>query len=594
MRRTSIVFLGAPALLLLSAGTAFAADPLGRGPGFYISWWKLLLVWILFAIFVKSAAWLNKDCQEVGERYGLDTYLWNTVFVFTFLAIFLLGTFAVPIFAAGYPVAWLGLIIPLWIYIAKRNAAVLEDERVMTPKHIAHWFANLGKREKKVREVRLPHEMGSPVNFVAKGATNEQDNQANLIQARQLPGYIPAKDLIAAAFDARADRVMLDYTRDAVSVRHEIDGVWQNANGLDRENGDALLAVLKKISARDPNERRARQQGLMGVAYKEFKMDAELVTQGTQTGERVVLKFERGISGLDSLERLGMRDKMRERLAGYLRGDQGGGMILISAMPGGGFTSTWCAMLRSTDRLLRDFTCIEEQNVRTPYIENIEMNKFNAAAGESPDKLMPKLLLKQPDVFVLPDLYNAETVRMLCREVNEENRLVIAGVRSKESVEALLRVLLLKAPAEEFAQAVKAVLNVRLIRKLSETCKQPYQPPAQLLQRLGIPPGRVKELYKEWQPTPDPEKKKIPPEACEFCGLMGPTCHGLGYVGRTGIFELLEVDDKLRQALVKQPKLEVLRQVARQQGHRGLQEEGVLLVAQGLTSLNELQRVLKT
>jgi len=152
----------------------------------------------------------------------------------------------------------------------------------------------------------------------------------------------------------------------------------------------------------------------------------------------------------------------------------------------------------------------------------------------------------------------------------------------------------LKAPAEEFAQAVKAVLNVRLIRKLSETCKQPYQPPAQLLQRLGIPPGRVKELYKEWQPTPDPDKKKIPPEACEFCGLMGPSCHGLGYVGRTGIFEFLEVDDKLRQALVKQPKLEVLRQVARQQGHRGLQEEGVLLVAQGLTSLNELQRVLKT
>src|SRR4029079_671521 len=117
---------------------------------FYISWWKLLLVWFLFAIFVKSASWLNRDGQEVGERYGLDPYVWNTVFVFTFLIVFLLGTFGVPIFAIGYPVSWLGLIIPLWIYIAKRNAVVLEDERVMTPKHIAHWFANLGKREKKV------------------------------------------------------------------------------------------------------------------------------------------------------------------------------------------------------------------------------------------------------------------------------------------------------------------------------------------------------------------------------------------------------------------------------------------------------------
>jgi type II secretory ATPase GspE/PulE/Tfp pilus assembly ATPase PilB-like protein len=74
---------------------------------------------------------------------------------------------------------------------------------------------------------------------------------------------------------------------------------------------------------------------------------------------------------------------------------------------------------------------------------------------------------------------------------------------------------------------------------------------------------------------------------------MGPSCHGLGYLGRTGIFELLTVDDTMRDALLNQPKLEVLRQIAKKSGHRGLQEEGVLLVAQGITSLTELQRVLK-
>jgi type II secretory ATPase GspE/PulE/Tfp pilus assembly ATPase PilB-like protein len=70
-------------------------------------------------------------------------------------------------------------------------------------------------------------------------------------------------------------------------------------------------------------------------------------------------------------------------------------------------------------------------------------------------------------------------------------------------------------------------------------------------------------------------------------------CHGIGYRGRTGIFELLDVNDQIREALVKEPKLEVLRKVARASGHRSLQEEGILLVAQGLTSLTELQRVLK-
>jgi type II secretory ATPase GspE/PulE/Tfp pilus assembly ATPase PilB-like protein len=352
--------------------------------------------------------------------------------------------------------------------------------------------------------------------------------------------------------------------------------------------------VLKKLGNGNPGERRARQQGKFSFSYNEQKFDAELVSQGTQTGERVVVKIDRTAKGLETLEQLGMRDTMRDKLAAYLKGDHGGGIILVSAMPGGGMTTTWCAVLKSTDRLLRDFIAIEEVNHFTPYIENIEVHKYNAAAGETPDKLLPKLLLKQPDVFVLPELPNAETVRMLCREANEENRLVIAAVRSKEAVEALLRVLLLKVPAEDFAQAVKVVLNVRLIRKLSQTCKQPWVPQPQQLQRLGIPAGRVKELYREWQPTPESEqKRKLPEGACEFCGLVGPSCRGLGYLGRTGVFELLEVTDALRDALVKQPKLEILRQVARQGGHRGIQEEGILMLAQGITSLNELQRILK-
>jgi type II secretory ATPase GspE/PulE/Tfp pilus assembly ATPase PilB-like protein len=178
--------------------------------------------------------------------------------------------------------------------------------------------------------------------------------------------------------------------------------------------------------------------------------------------------------------------------------------------------------------------------------------------------------------------------------------LIIAGVKAKEAVEALLRVLLLKASAKDFAQAIRAVLNVRLVRKLNDTCKQPYQPPPQLLQKLGIPPGRVKAFYREWQPPPpDPEREKremkegLPPGACPLCRQEGPQCGGIGYRDRTGIFELLEVTDEIREALVKQPKLEVLRKIARAGGHRGLQEEGILLVAQGTTSLTELQRVLK-
>ena len=94
-------------------------------------------------------------------------------------------------------------------------------------------------------------------------------------------------------------------------------------------------------------------------------------------------------------------------------------------------------------------------------------------------------------------------------------------------------------------------------------------------------------LFREYQPPPpDPKAKDEPPPVC-------PKCQGVGYFGRTAIFELLVMNDQLREALVKTPKLEVIRQIARQTGTKMIQEEGILLVVKGVTTVNELQRVLQ-
>jgi type II secretory ATPase GspE/PulE/Tfp pilus assembly ATPase PilB-like protein len=140
------------------------------------------------------------------------------------------------------------------------------------------------------------------------------------------------------------------------------------------------------------------------------------------------------------------------------------------------------------------------------------------------------------------------------------------------------------------APQVKAVLYTRLIRRLCETCREAVQPTPELLQRLGIPPGRVQVLYRERQPlTPEQQqemkKKGIP--------LICPHCNGLGYRGRIAIFEFLVLDDRMREALAQGAAVDQLKQLSRAAGNRSLQEEGILLVALGTTSLTELQRVLK-
>jgi len=140
---------------------------------------------------------------------------------------------------------------------------------------------------------------------------------------------------------------------------------------------------------------------------------------------------------------------------------------------------------------------------------------------------------------------------------------------------------------EKFAATVTAVVNQRLVRLLCETCRQAYEPPEQLLQKLGIPKGRVEVLFREFQPPPPGTKKKRgEPEVC-------PDCGGLFYKGRTAIFEFTKVTDEMRKALVERPRPEVLHELSHAAGNRTLLEEGVLLVARGATSVNELQRVLK-
>jgi type II secretory ATPase GspE/PulE/Tfp pilus assembly ATPase PilB-like protein len=124
---------------------------------------------------------------------------------------------------------------------------------------------------------------------------------------------------------------------------------------------------------------------------------------------------------------------------------------------------------------------------------------------------------------------------------------------------------------------------------LCENCKQGFQPQPALLQKLGIPPGRVSMLYQPFVPPPieqqvDEKGRPAPIPPC-------PKCNGRGYLGRIAIFELFEPGPKFRDALLKTQDLNQLRMIAKAEGHKNLQAEAVLTVARGLTSLDELKRV---
>src|SRR6478735_10124958 len=163
-----------------------------------------------------------------------------------------------------------------------RNKAVELHEKVFTADWFRYEVAHLaGKVGIKMAGERVAeYEKGAKVDLMAAGGKEERDNQANLITARQSPGYLLVKDLIAEMVDRRSDRVILDYSQEAVVSRQHVDGVWHNGEARDRESGDVMLAVMKTLANLSATERRKKQSGKFGAKYNGRSFICPLATQG--------------------------------------------------------------------------------------------------------------------------------------------------------------------------------------------------------------------------------------------------------------------------------------------------------------------------
>ena len=543
-----------------------------RSYRFTVSLLKLSGVIVLFLIWVKSADWVNQDSQIFDVGYGT----WNPVICFPY-AVGLVVMLFVP-FVVSYPLLWVVYLITFFTYVVVRNRNLEPYQRVFTPSWIRYEFAQVaGKVGVKIEAERLPeYEKGPKVDFVPMGAGEPEKDKANLIKSRRSPGYRVLKDLIADMTQRRCESVILDFAQQSVAVRHQIDGVWHNGDARDRESSDVMLAVLKTLANLDVSERRKKQEGHFGAKFEGKTYHCPVVSQGTKSGERVLLTLEEGKRSFSAYADLGMREALREQWAKIMGSDAG--LVIISATPKHGLTTLIDVSLEETDRLLRDFFAIEPAGHTEREIENIEVHTYDADKGETPATILPKLIRLYPNVYVVRDFVDAESMVGLMKEVQDE-RLVVTSVPAKSAPDALLRMLQKKVPAKQLAAVVTAVLNQRLIRKLCAECKVAYEPTPDLLKKLGIPAGKIKTLYR----TPKQE------EADKLCRA----CNGVGYVGRTGIHELLIVNDEIREILVKQPKMELLQKAARGAGMRSFQEEGIFLVVKGVTSLQEVMRVMK-
>ena len=582
--RLGLLLAAAVAILLIPfADNLFAQNTnypqnLERGPGGYLSWWKMLLIAIVFVLWVRAADWINRDSMKIGGRTNLPPELWNPIVVVSFLIGFLVVIY-VPIFVAGFPVYFVLSFVPFLTFYFIRRSRFKADPTIKQ-------YLKLKPGEVPDAEA-LPQDEGVSIEFTPAG-NQPAEKQANLIRARQTGGFNELKELFHQTQFKRSEQLLMDFTRDGVSMRILVDGTWHPLDPWDRETGDAVLASLKFLAGLNPAERRARQSGQILFKSEIGKACVTVTSQGAPTGERVQVKYEITVKEALTFSQLGMFPEMVQQIKKSLN-EQGG--TIISAPPGGGLTSSWQGALVTADRLTRDCVgVINEEEIET-VLENIVIHRYVEATEKNQLHVLKTMLLTQPDMLAVPVVENKAAMDLLTSQVVKDGRSLLLRTQARTAAEALLRHYAQAADQEQFLQAMTNITCQRLLRRLCTSCRVETRVQPKIIQQLGGDPKKQNTIYSPWKLPPpdqrvDEKGKEIEFPPCEMCG-------GIGYIGRIAVFELITMSDQLRVFIKKNPQAAAVEQAAIKLGKAPIANQAYQLVLLGVTSLAEAQRVLK-
>lgn len=558
--------MAAPATMLVLAA---------KTGGAYFSWWKLLVIVLTFLVWVRNADWVNQDVVKIAEEAELSPEIWNLVSVLALLGGFF-AAISIPIFWIGFPLMLLTTLMPFfWYRIVRRGK--LKDSQTLRRKLNPKQYASESREQ-------LAQDEGVEMSINAAGA-NDGDQRAALIRARQSSGFVDFKELLHQGMIKRADYIQIDYTQTQAAPRLFVDGTWHALPNMDRVKGDALLVSLKNVAGLDPQERRKKQSGDFSLKSEMGKANLHVSSKGVKTGERVRVTYVQSKEIL-SLPNLGMFPSMAKK---FVAGLNSPGVCIVSAPPKHGLTSTWQGLLVTADRLTRDCVVVMDDQETESSIENVTAKEFDS--DESAAAFLKKTLVAQPDAVAVPRVPSPEFMDLLTLEAKTQQRSVWMRAQASSAAEALLRTYALAGDRGDFRETIKFITCQRLVRRLCDNCKEEIAVSPKMIKKLGGDPSKIKTLSRQWQ-LPPPEQRvdekgnpiEFPP--CNVCG-------GIGYIGRIAVFEMIKVNDAVREALKKTPKVAAVDAAAKEsKAKKSMQSSAYQLVLMGVTSLQEVQNVL--
>jgi general secretion pathway protein E len=374
--------------------------------------------------------------------------------------------------------------------------------------------------------------------------------------------------LLIEALDARASDVHLEGYPDGLRVRYRVDGVLQNAPSPPPHLTPAIISRLKIMAELDIAERRLPQDGRIRLRLQNRQVDVRVSTVPTLGGESVVLRLLDKERGRMSLTELGMAPDTLELFTEVV--SRPNGIVLVTGPTGSGKTTTLYAaveMIRTgKEKILTVEDPVEYQLAGVPQVP------VNEKVGVTFASALRALLRQDPDIILLGEVRDPETAQ-IATQASLTGHLVLSTLHTNDAPTAITRLLDLEVAAYLVASTLESVLAQRLVRKICPHCKIETHPDKVARKRVDIAKYDLETIWKG--------------EGCD-------QCRGTGYRGRSGVHEILVMDNDLRVEVQKRRGSEEIRAMAIEKGMRTLQEDGFRIVREGMTTLEEIMRVARS
>ncbi len=381
----------------------------------------------------------------------------------------------------------------------------------------------------------------------------------------------PVVKLLQSVFEdavqVRASDIHIEPQERSVVIRFRIDGVLHLQTEAEPKIAAPLVLRLKLMSGLDISEKRLPQDGRFNVKVRNAQVDVRISSMPTQYGESVVMRLLNQSGGVLTLDRLGMPAPILERLRKVIQ--RPSGMILVTGPTGSGKTTTLYAALEELNTTERKIITVEDPvEYRLPGINQVQIHeKIELTFG----RVLRSALRQDPDVILVGEMRDQGTVETGLRAAMT-GHLVLSTLHTNDAVSTPIRLLDMGAPRYMVAMSLHLVLAQRLIRLVCESCAQPYT----------LQPNEHEWLRHDLGDRVDGFKYRKGPG----CGQ----CNNTGYVGRTGVYEMLEMTRPVVEAANAGDPSVFVNAARSQMGGRTLRRAAVELVVRGRSTVDEAMK----